>query len=95
LNGETQKKVKELLIEASENGLICGRSPVAMVGAIIYIASLLTHQKRTQAEIASVANVTEVTIRNRYKELKSVLEIDKINTNEELANIEVSVGESS
>jgi transcription initiation factor TFIIB len=95
LNGETQKKVKELLIEASDNGLICGRSPVAMVGALIYIASLLTHQKRTQAEIASVANVTEVTIRNRYKELKSVLEIDKMNTHEEVGNIEVCVGESS
>jgi transcription initiation factor TFIIB len=78
LNGETQKKVKELLIEASEKGLICGRSPVAMVGALIYIASLLTHQKRTQAEIAGVANVTEVTIRNRYKELKDVLELDNI-----------------
>jgi transcription initiation factor TFIIB len=95
LNGETQKKVKELLIEASENGLICGRSPVAMVGALIYIASLLTHQKRTQAEIAHVANVTEVTIRNRYKELKTVLELDKAKPPEGITNIEICVGEST
>ncbi|WP_455391903.1 transcription initiation factor IIB [[Eubacterium] cellulosolvens] len=93
LNGETQKKVKELLIEASENGLICGRSPVAMVGALIYIASLLTHQKRTQAEIANVANVTEVTIRNRYKELKEVLGIEKYNPPQDMNNVELCVGE--
>jgi transcription initiation factor TFIIB len=91
LNGEVQKKVKELLIEASDKGLICGRSPVAIVGAIIYIASLLTHQKRTQAEIAGVANVTEVTIRNRYKELKDVLELDKSMASPEISNIGISV----
>jgi transcription initiation factor TFIIB len=91
LNGEVQKKVKELLIEASDKGLICGRSPVAMVGAIIYIASLLTHQKRTQAEIAGVANVTEVTIRNRYKELKDVLDLDKSPIGQEMGKIDVSV----
>lgn len=76
LNGETQKIVSELLNEASEKGLVTGRSPLAIVGALIYIAAALTHQKRTQAEIATVANVTEVTIRNRYKELKDVLTID-------------------
>ena len=94
LNGETQKKVKELLIEATDKGLITGRSPLAIVGALIYIASNITHQKRTQAEIALAANVTEVTIRNRYKELKNMLTLDKIDSFEyghELANIEISI----
>jgi len=34
---------------------------------------LLTGEKRTQREIADVVGVTEVTIRNRYKEI-----IDKL-----------------
>ena len=76
LNGETQAIVKELLTEAGEKGLITGRSPLAIVGALIYIASNMTHDKRTQSEIALAANVTEVTIRNRYKELKEVLTLD-------------------
>ena len=91
LNAEAQKKVKDLLIEATEKGLICGRSPVAIVGALIYIASQLTHQKRTQAEIADVANVTEVTIRNRYKELKTVLDLEKSNTQNDFSNIEIGI----
>ena len=91
LNGPTQKKVKELLIEATDKGLIYGRSPVAIVGALIYIAALLTHEKRTQAEIANVTNVTEVTIRNRYKELKSVLELDSSIQRQDINNIEIPI----
>ena len=78
LNGEVRAKTKELLKQASEKGLIVGRSPLAILGAVIYIASIMTNDKRTQAQIAEAANVTEVTIRNRYKELKETLDI-KIN----------------
>ena len=91
LNGTAQKKVRELLEEATKKGLIYGRSPVAIVGALIYIASLLTDQKRTQAEIANVANVTEVTIRNRYKELKNVLELGNIKSCQGLTSVEIDI----
>jgi transcription initiation factor TFIIB len=46
------------------------------VAAAIYIASLMNNERRTQREVAEVAGVTEVTIRNRYKELAERLEID-------------------
>ena len=37
-------------------------------------------EKRTQREVADVAGVTEVTIRNRYKELLEKLELEnKVN----------------
>ncbi len=91
LNGKTQKMVKELLRAASEKGLINGRSPLAITGALIYIASIITHEKRTQAEIANAANVTEVTIRNRYKELKDVLEIDEIMENNGITEMEFDI----
>jgi transcription initiation factor TFIIB len=77
LNGPVQTRVKELLEIAKEKGLVSGRSPMAIVGALIYIASRENEQRRTQAEIAEVANVTEVTIRNRYKEIKDLLEAEK------------------
>ncbi|MFB6297152.1 MAG: transcription initiation factor IIB 2, partial [Salinirussus sp.] len=32
-------------------------------------ASLLTNEKVTQSEVSEVASISEVTIRNRYKEL--------------------------
>jgi transcription initiation factor TFIIB len=37
---------------------------------------VLTNERKTQREIAEIANVTEVTIRNRYKELLEKLMIE-------------------
>jgi len=36
----------------------------------------MTGERRTQKEVANVAGVTEVTIRNRYRELKAKLNLD-------------------
>jgi len=47
--------------------------PDGFAAAAIYAASLLCNQKRTQREVAEVANVTEVTIRNRYQEQMEVM----------------------
>ena len=44
--------------------------------AAVYIAGALAGERRTQKEVADVAGVTEVTIRNRYRELKEQLNID-------------------
>jgi transcription initiation factor TFIIB len=74
LNGNVQARVKELLEIVNDMGLANGRSPIAIVGALIYIASTECHERRTQSEIAEVTKVTEVTIRNRYKEINKLLE---------------------
>jgi transcription initiation factor TFIIB len=76
LSGETQEKAVELLDKAIEKGLISGRGPMGVAAAAVYIASVLTGERRTQKEVADVAGVTEVTIRNRYRELKKSLELN-------------------
>ncbi len=73
LSGETQKKAQEILDKAMEKGLVSGRGPMGVAAAAVYIASVLTGERRTQKEVADVAGVTEVTIRNRYRELKKAL----------------------
>jgi len=55
--------------------LTSGRGPTGIAAAATYIASFLAGEKKTQREVATIANVTEVTIRNRYKELMDKLEI--------------------
>jgi transcription initiation factor TFIIB len=49
-----------------------------MAAAAIYIASVLCGERRTQRDVAEIAGVTEVTIRNRYKELANKLDINII-----------------
>ena len=46
-----------------------------MAAAALYIASVLLGERKTQRDVAEVAGVTEVTIRNRYKELTEQLEM--------------------
>jgi len=50
-------------------GVHSGKSPVGLAAAGVYAASLLTNQKVTQSQVSEVANISEVTIRNRYHEL--------------------------
>ena len=46
-----------------------------IAAAVTYIASKLTDERRTQSEVAKEAKISEVTIRNRYKELLNEIEI--------------------
>lgn len=65
---EVKMKAKEIIDESAEQGLLSGKSPTGFAAAAIYAASLLCNEKKTQREVAEVAQVTEVTIRNRYQE---------------------------
>jgi transcription initiation factor TFIIB len=75
LSGEVQERAKEILEEAINKGLISGRGPTGVAAAAVYIAGVIKGERRTQKEVADVAGVTEVTIRNRYRELKRELGI--------------------
>ena len=77
LPGEMQEKVFEVLQQAKDHrGLTTGKDPRGLAAGAIYIASILTDNRVTQREIAHAAGVTEVTVRNRYKELVRKLQID-------------------
>jgi transcription initiation factor TFIIB len=75
LSGEVQTKTMEILKQANDKELTSGRGPTGVAAAAIYIASILSNERRTQREVADKAGVTEVTIRNRYKELTDKLGI--------------------
>jgi transcription initiation factor TFIIB len=75
LNSETERRTREIIKLAEERELTHGKSPSGIVAAALYIAGQQTGQIRTQREIAEVTNVTEVTIRNRYKQLANSLGI--------------------
>jgi len=69
LSDETERMARELLESARQEGVHSGKSPVGLAAAAVYAAALLTNEKVTQNEVSEVASISEVTIRNRYKEL--------------------------
>lgn len=73
---KTQQKAIGLLKLARKKGAIAGKDPMGLAAAAIYIACVMMGEKKTQKEIAEVAGVTEVTVRNRYKGLRKDLGLD-------------------
>ncbi|MFD1643812.1 transcription initiation factor IIB [Halohasta litorea] len=71
---EVEAKANEI-IEETADPLLSGRGPSGFAAAAIYAAAMLCNEKRTQHEVADVAQVTEVTIRNRYQEQIEMLDI--------------------
>ncbi|MFC6785348.1 transcription initiation factor IIB family protein [Halobaculum halobium] len=69
LSDESERRARQLLQTAKQEGVHSGKSPVGLAAAAVYAASLLTNEKVTQSEVSEVANISEVTIRNRYHEL--------------------------
>jgi transcription initiation factor TFIIB len=78
LSGKTVTKALDILAKAKELELTSGRGPTGVAAAVLYIAAQLTGEKKTQREVAEVAGVTEVTIRNRYKELVKSLKFKEL-----------------
>ena len=76
LSSPVQLRTVEILERSRDMGLTIGRDPLGLAAAAIYVASIMMDERRTQREIAEVARVTEVTVRNRYKEIVRKLGID-------------------
>ena len=77
LSPKTQNHALKILKKASDEELTSGRGPAGIAAASLYVAALLNDEKKTQREVADVAGITEVTIRNRYKELIEKLGLEE------------------
>ncbi len=73
---KTQGTAIKVLGEVKQRRVVSGKDPMGLAAAALYIACVLDDIKITQKEIAEVANVTEVTVRNRYKGLKNTLKLN-------------------
>lgn len=69
LPNEIVKAATHVAKEAVNMGIVAGKCPISVAAAGIYLVSQLSREKRTQKDIAGVAGVSEVTIRNSFKDL--------------------------
>jgi len=73
LPGIIGTKAAELIDFMYKNGLASGKSYISLSAAAVYVISTLMDVKKTQKEIANSLNITDVTIRNRYREIVKAL----------------------
>ncbi len=77
LSDRVQAKSGEILKKAKKHDITSGKGPTGVAAAAIYIACVLVGEKRTQREVADICGITEVTIRNRYKEIVEKMGIEE------------------
>jgi transcription initiation factor TFIIB len=70
---QTEVRVERLALEIAEKtkkgSIADGKAPNGIAAAYLYVASVLLGQNVLQRDVSSIAGVTEVTIRNRCKEI--------------------------
>lgn len=66
----------KIIRDAKNNRATMGKDPSGLAAAALYIASKLKKEKTTQKHLAKAAGLTEVTVRNRAKDLMKRLDLD-------------------
>ncbi|MCJ8306242.1 MAG: transcription factor IIB [Nitrosopumilus sp.] len=70
---QTEVRVERLALEIAEktkdSNISDGKAPNGIAAAYLYVSSILLGQNVLQRDVSSIAGVTEVTIRNRCKEI--------------------------
>lgn len=77
---KAKRDAVKILNLAKKKGATIGKNPMSLASAALYIATIQTGERRTQQEIANIAKITPVTIRNRFKELVRIIENEKVQT---------------
>ena len=72
LSEKTKRYATKILKKAETQQMMAGKDPMGMAASALYLASLETKNNITQRVMAEASGVTEVTIRNRCKSLKSL-----------------------
>jgi transcription initiation factor TFIIB len=82
LKEKTKRGALTILEDAVNMDITSGKNPMALAAAALYISCVMNDDQVSQKVIALAAGITEVTIRNRYKGLIRVLDLDltKIDT---------------
>src|SRR5215472_8150973 len=71
LNKKTMRTAMVIMHHLIKKEISAGKDPMGFAGIVLYIACSIPDEKRTQADIAQAAGITEVTLRNRYRDIKS------------------------
>jgi transcription initiation factor TFIIB len=71
---KTKRVAIKIMREIVTMQISAGKGPMGIAATVLYVACMQAGEVKTQKELSIAAGVTEVTIRNRYSELKKYLQ---------------------
>ena len=76
LSERTKRQAAEMMNNVTKREISVGKNPMGLAASVLYMSSLKTGENITQSNLSNAAGVTEVTLRNRYKDLMNKLELN-------------------
>jgi transcription initiation factor TFIIB len=76
LSEKTKRQAAEIMNNITKREISAGKNPMGLAASVLYMSSLKTGENITQGHLSDAAGVTEVTLRNRYKDLMTRLELN-------------------
>jgi transcription initiation factor TFIIB len=76
LSEKTKRQAAEIMNNITQREISTGKNPMGLAASVLYMSSIKTGENITQGNLSDAAGVTEVTLRNRYKDLMNRLELN-------------------
>jgi transcription initiation factor TFIIB len=76
LSEKTKRQAMAIMHNVTKSGISAGKDPMGLAGSVLYLSSKNSGENITQMDSAEAAGVTEVTIRNRFKDLRNRIDLN-------------------
>jgi transcription initiation factor TFIIB len=73
LTEKTKRRALNIMEKVTENEISAGKDPMGLAATVLYISCIKTGENISQKDISHAAGITDVTLRNRFKDLKNQL----------------------
>jgi transcription initiation factor TFIIB len=83
INERTKMRAMGIMNEVIKKEMSSGKVPMGLAGAVLYLTCQMAGQYVSQTSIAAASGVTEVTIRNRFKDL---IKLNSLHYREQVPN---------
>jgi transcription initiation factor TFIIB len=74
---KTKHQAINLMNDVVKQGMSAGKDPMGLAAAVLYTSCIKTGEQKSQIDLANAAQTADATIRNRVKDLKNHLELNK------------------
>jgi len=65
-----------MMDDVTKKEISAGKDPMGLAATVLYISCIKTGENITRRDIAQAAGITEVTLRNRFRDLTDKLELN-------------------
>ena len=76
LNEKTKRHAIDVMSKVTKKEISAGKNPMGLAPTVLYISCIKTGEHRTQKDIAQAAGITDVTLRNGFKDIQDKLQLN-------------------